>query len=50
MIVDDQDDDPLPGKPKGMGKKGKCCAYTQEELDGLDSLYLRLKSEAWSIQ
>ena len=50
MIVDDEDDDPLPGRPKGTGKKGKSHAYTQEELDGLDSLFLWLKSEAWSIQ
>ena len=38
MIVDD--DDPLPGKPKGMGKKEKSHAYTQEELDSLDTLLL----------
>ena len=49
MIVDD-DDDPLPERPKGMGKKDKYCAYTQDELDGLDSLLLRLKSKARSIQ
>ena len=49
MIVDD-DDDPLPERPKGMGKKDKSRAYTQDELDGLDSLLLRLKSEARSIQ
>ena len=49
MIVDD-DDDPLPERPKGTGKKDKSHAYTQEELDGLDSLLLQLKSEAWSIQ
>ena len=33
MIVDDNTD-PLPNKPKGMGKKTQ--AYSQEELDGLD--------------
>ena len=49
MIVDD-DDDPLPERPKGIGKKDKSHAYTQEELDGLDSLLLRLKSKAQSIQ
>ena len=49
MIIDD-DDDPLPERPKGMGKKDKSRAYTQDELDGLDSLLLRLKSEARSIQ
>ena len=50
MIVDDDNnDDPLPGKPKGTGKKEKSCMYTQEELDGLDTLLLRLKSEARSI-
>ena len=45
MIVDD-DDDPLPGRPKGMGKKDKSHVYTQEELDGLDILLLHLKSKA----
>ena len=45
MIVDD-DDEPLPERPKGMGKKDKSRAYTQDELDGLDSLLLQLKSEA----
>ena len=45
MIVDD-DDDPLPERPKGMGKKDKSHAYTQDELDGLNSLLLWLKSEA----
>ena len=49
MIVDD-DDDPLPDRPKGTGKKDKSCAYTQDELAGLNSLPLRLKSEARSIQ
>ena len=49
MIVDD-DDDPLPERPKGMGKKDKSHAYTPDELDGLDSLLLWLKSEARSIQ
>ena len=49
MIMDD-DDDPLPERPKGMGKKDKSHAYTQDELDGLDSLLLWLKSEARSIQ
>ena len=33
-----------------MGKKEKSRAYTQEELDGLDSLLLQLKSEARGIQ
>ena len=49
MIVDDNDD-ALPGRPKGMGKKEKSRVYTQEELNSLDTLLLRLKSEAWSIQ
>ena len=49
MIMDD-DDDPLPERPKGTGKKDKSHAYTQDELDGLDLLLLRLKSEAQSIQ
>ena len=49
MIVDD-DDEPLPERPKGMGKKDKSHAYTQDELAGLDSLLLWLKSEARSIQ
>ena len=49
MIIDD-DDDPLLERPKGMGKKEKSHAYTQEELDSLDSLLLWLKSEARSIQ
>ena len=50
MIVDDDDDSPLPGKPKGMGKKGKSCIYTLEELAGLESLNFWLKSKARSIQ
>ena len=50
MIVDNEDDDPLPWKPKGTGKKGKSHVYTQEELAGLESLILWLKSKAWSIQ
>ena len=45
MIVDD-DDDPLPERPKGMGKKDKSSSYTKDELDSLDSLLLWLKSEA----
>ena len=45
MIVDD-DDDPLPNRPKGTGKKDKSHAYTQDELASLNSLLLRLKSEA----
>ena len=49
MIVDDNDDS-LPERPKGTGKKDKSHAYTQEELDSLDLLLLQLKSEAWSIQ
>ena len=49
MIVDD-DDDPLPGRPKGTGKRDKSHVYTQEELDGLDTLLLRLKSKAQTIQ
>ena len=48
MIVDDDDNDPLPEKPKGMGEKTH--AYTQEELNSLDTLLLRLKSKAWSLQ
>ena len=50
MIVEDDDDDPLPERPKGTGKKEKSRAYTQDELDGLESLCLWLKSEARSIQ
>ena len=46
MIVDD--DDPLPNKPKGLGKKPQ--AYSQEELDSLNTLLLHLKSEARTIQ
>ena len=38
MIVDD--DDPLPGRPKGMTEKEKSCVYTQEELNGLNTLLL----------
>ena len=49
MIVDD-DDDPLPGRPKGTRKKEKSRVYTQEELNGLDTLLLQLKSKARSIQ
>ena len=40
MIVDNNDDNPLPGRPKGTGKKEKSHAYTQEELDGLGTLFL----------
>ena len=50
MIVDNNDDNPLPGRPKGTRKKEKSHAYTQEELDGLDTLFLWLKSEAQSSQ
>ena len=50
MIVDDNDDDPLPERPKGTGKKEKSREYTHEELDGLNSLLLWLKSKAQSIQ
>ena len=46
----DDDDDPLPNRPKGTGKKDKSRAYTQDELASLDSLLLRLKSEVRSIQ
>ena len=49
MIMDD-DDEPLPERPKGMGKKDKSHAYIQDELASLDSLLLWLKSEARSIQ
>ena len=49
MIIDD-DDDPLPERPKGMGKKDKSCTYIQDELGSLDLLLLRLKSEVRSIQ
>ena len=45
MIVDD-DDEPLPERPKGMGKKDTSRAYTQDELAGLYLLLLWLKSEA----
>ena len=48
--MDDDDEDPLPGKPKGTGKKGKPRVYTQDELAELEALNLRLKSEARSIQ
>ena len=50
MILDDDDDDSLPRKPKSTGKKGKSRIYTQEEMAGLESLTLHLKSEARSIQ
>ena len=50
MTIDDGDDDPLPRRPKGTGKKGKSHAYSQEELAGLESLLLQFKSEARSIQ
>ena len=33
-----------------MGKKEKSRVYTQEELDGLDTLLLQLKNEARTIQ
>ena len=49
MIVDD-DDDPLPKRPKGTEKKEKSHMYTQEELNSLNTLLLRLKSEVQSIQ
>ena len=39
MIMDD-DDDPLPERPRGMGKKDKSHAYTQDDLDSLNSLLL----------
>ena len=39
MIVDD-DDGPLPRRPKGTGKKEKSRVYTQEELNSLDTLLL----------
>ena len=45
----DDDDKPLPERPKGTGKKDKSHAYTQDELDSLNLLLLRLKSEARSI-
>ena len=48
MIVDDDDDEPLPNKPIGMRKKLR--VYSQEELGTLDTLLLRLKSEAQTIQ
>ena len=48
--MDNEDDDPLPRKPKGTGKKKKSCVYTQEELAGLELLNLQLKSKAQSIQ
>ena len=50
LMIIDNDDNPLPERPKGMGKKEKSRAYTHKELNGLDSLLLRLKSEARGIQ
>ena len=50
LMIVDNDDDPLPERPKGTGKKDKSRAYTQDELDSLDSLLLWLKSKAQSIQ
>ena len=46
----DDDDNPLPERPKGTGKKDKSHAYTQDELDGLDSLLLgsKVKPEVFS--
>ena len=44
LMIVDNDDDPLPETPKGMRKKEKSHAYTQQELDGLELLLLRLKS------
>ena len=46
----DDDDNSLPERPKGTGKKDKSRAYTQDEVDGLKSLLLWLKSEGQSIQ
>ena len=50
MIVDDNDNDPLPRRQKGMGKNEKSRMYTQKEINGLDILLLHLKSEARSLQ
>ena len=50
LMIVDEDDNPLPDRPKGTGKKDKSRAYTQDELAGLDLLLLWLKSEARSIQ
>ena len=50
LIVDDNDDDPLPGKPKSTSKNGKPRIYPQDELAGLKALNIWLKSEARSIQ
>ena len=49
MIMDD-DNEPVPERPKGTGKKDKSHAYIQDELAGLDSLLLWFKSEVQSIQ
>ena len=38
LMIVDEDDGPLPERPKGMGKKEKSCPFTQEELDGYDDL------------
>ena len=46
LMIIDVNDDPLPDRPKGTGKKDKSHAYTQDELASLDSLLLWLKSEA----
>ena len=48
MIVDEDNDRPLPDKPKGLGKKPQ--VYTQEEMSAFDTLLLCLKSEACTIQ
>ena len=38
LMIVDEDDEPLPGRLKGMGKKEKSRPLTQEELDGHDDL------------
>ena len=48
VVLDDDDNAPLPGKAKGMGKK----AHTQASVDeeAIEVLSNRLKGEVWAVQ
>ena len=48
VILEDDDSTPLPGKTKGVGKKGH--TQTPDEEEALEALCQHLKGEAWSIQ
>ena len=48
VVLEDDDSTPLPGKTKGVGKKGR--TQTLDEEEALEALYQHLKGEAWSIQ